>query len=325
MSGLFENITELPGKKNKIIVIEKASDFDLVEYKVLLGQKFDWMVPCYKCTFNGHIELFFLTEKYHKLIDILPTIGMEDSLAIIRQICESVKAVETNGFLNASSLILESDCLYYDTYGKQIKLMYLPAIFQGEKRSKNTANALYELIESISHYNQNEKIRQLLSEVKESSKGSFDINYLWLKFSAAGKKRFLRETKEQSISGTSFYDSRSIDSRYNGDIRSSAKLYLESFDCDRKITFHVNKAHFLIGRKHAVVDGKVPFFYIMVDGIHCSIDLKKGYYFVTDSGSINGTFLNGNQLKKGASSKLNNGDILQLANLKFRVRISAEE
>ena len=52
---------------------------------------------------------------------------------------------------------------------------------------------------------------------------------------------------------------------------------------------------------------------------HCVISVENGEHYITDSGSKNGTFLNGERLPVGANHKLSKGDRLTLADMDFTV------
>jgi pSer/pThr/pTyr-binding forkhead associated (FHA) protein len=55
-----------------------------------------------------------------------------------------------------------------------------------------------------------------------------------------------------------------------------------------------------------------------VSGQHCILTLKGGQLFVTDNGSTNGTFVNGQRLEARQPTELQDGDELELGNLNLK-------
>ncbi|MGI6109872.1 MAG: FHA domain-containing protein [Eubacteriaceae bacterium] len=62
-----------------------------------------------------------------------------------------------------------------------------------------------------------------------------------------------------------------------------------------------------------------------VSGRHCTITRIGAEYFLEDAGSQNGTYLNGRRIGLGRQIKLEPGDELMLANVKFKVEALNEE
>lgn len=54
-----------------------------------------------------------------------------------------------------------------------------------------------------------------------------------------------------------------------------------------------------------------------ISSLHAQIVLREGIYYIKDTGSKNGTFVNDNPLKSGFEWRLNNGDKIRLGQVEF--------
>ncbi len=63
----------------------------------------------------------------------------------------------------------------------------------------------------------------------------------------------------------------------------------------------------------------------MISRLHAVIMNKNDEFYIIDCGALNKTYLNGAELKINEKYKLHDGDIIRLANEKFRFRRSEDE
>ena len=81
----------------------------------------------------------------------------------------------------------------------------------------------------------------------------------------------------------------------------------------------IERADFLIGKKQDVVDGVIPYSN-MISRKHCRITCENGGYFISDEGSVNGTFVNGTtRIMGGQRHQIKRGDIIRLADSIFQI------
>lgn len=308
-------VKEMTSEKNRIFVFSDTSDFKQVEYKILMGQKYNGMVPFYKCTLNGRVELLYLTEKYYKISEMFQSIEKDRVISILRQICKTIDDVRKNGFLSDECLILEMGSIYYDPATDRTRLLYLPAKQKKDQGKINTNEKLHSLINQMIETAKDGLLTLWFSDICKRKHGSLDLDYLIERLQEDNIRSFF----EQALRKKKL---RNIIPETNQDhvANQSVELILESVEEDEQIIFHINKNRFLIGRKQTVVDGLIPGTKPLVGRVHCSIDRRNGHFYVTSLVSMNGTFLNGKKINLDNEVLLNNDDILQLANVKFRVK-----
>lgn len=77
----------------------------------------------------------------------------------------------------------------------------------------------------------------------------------------------------------------------------------------------------IIGRR-AGIYSKFLTQYNFISGTHAQLHYNQNRWLIEDKNSSNGTFVNGNRLDAGQATPLSHGDLIQLANIEFRVEIS---
>jgi pSer/pThr/pTyr-binding forkhead associated (FHA) protein len=104
-----------------------------------------------------------------------------------------------------------------------------------------------------------------------------------------------------------------------GDIRNSV-LELEALNAPVPLKLRVNKDQYIIGKNQSEVDGVITF-NSAISRTHCKITKTNGNYWIEDLGSTNGTYIRKVRLQPNKKAPIKNGDIIQLANNDFQVRM----
>lgn len=82
---------------------------------------------------------------------------------------------------------------------------------------------------------------------------------------------------------------------------------------------NISKLIFKIGKERSKVDYCIPD-NSSISRHHATIQNRGGVYFLSDNGSTNATFLNGNRVEPGREARLENGDRFKLADEEFEFR-----
>jgi len=78
----------------------------------------------------------------------------------------------------------------------------------------------------------------------------------------------------------------------------------------------IDKETFLIGRNSDLCNLVIK--KMVIGRVHAQIQFKEDSFYLIDKGSINGTALNGEKLQAEEEYKLNSGDLIEFANLKYK-------
>ncbi len=297
--GVFtENgiVREMACGTNFAYILNDYNHFLLTEYKVLQNQGHRGFIKCMKMTYNGDIELFYMTERYKPLSSLLPSIDSDRFIAIIANLLHEIIEVKSNGFLTYQNIDIAFDKIFIDTSNLTVGLIYVPCIVRAFKDFIDFENELrtnlVKLINQCPSVSSAKTIR--LSE--DLSNGMLTLEDI-----ANGIKGINPPSRKDHT-------------------QPSHSVTLVALNAPGSFELHVNKDEFVIGKNAASVDGVIAF-NNAISRIHCKIHKKNEHYYIEDMGSANGTYLNKRLLNPQKTSEISHGDIIRLANSDFQVRI----
>ncbi len=306
MNILVENkhITELPCGTNFAYILNDNNSFLSTEYKVLQSQVNSCFVKCMKMTYNGKVQLYYLTNNYKPLSSLLSVLDAESFLVICSNLFSDIIDVKSNGFLNCQNIDISFERIYVDTSTYKVSLIYLPVsqhLFDDTLSFENELRTnLVKVIQGISSLTTPKAI-QFAANL---SNGTMSIESIYTSIKS-GKKPEAEQNKDKKDEGKGFVT--------NGKI-----VKLVAMNAPARIELVISKNEFTIGKKADIVDGVVGF-NKMISRCHCKVTKSGIQYFVTDLQSANGTFVNHVKLQPNKPHIIKNGDVVRLANSDFQV------
>lgn len=128
MQGLINKgiIRKIESGQNFGYIIQDNNLFDATDYKVLKNQSSDIFVPCMQMLYNGKIQLFYITEDYVPLPEILDDVSLEEFIYIVLGLFNNVEEVRYNGFLQGQNIDISFDKIYVEKSTYRVKLVYIP-------------------------------------------------------------------------------------------------------------------------------------------------------------------------------------------------------
>lgn len=304
MSRLTEDriVTEMDYKDNLAYLLENAQDFAVTEYKVLTSQGDDGYVLCMKLSYNGKIQLFYLTRNLQRFSDLFYTLDGNHLSQLIGNVMTAFMNVRNNGFLKCENIVIAFDKIFVDTT-LRVSLIYLPVsrrAYSGEEAAEYMLRT--QLVKYIDALQSPSKEILLIRGMCADGKLSLGdiVSRIGMKTPPVIETTEENEKKKQTAAREP----------------KIGPMRLE-FAKDRR-TILVDKPVFLIGKNAAQVN------YVItanstVSRIHCKLLRTNSGYTVMDMNSSNGTFLNGKRLAPKVPAELRNGDILRLSNIDFNV------
>lgn len=304
MNQLIENnvITEMECGSNFSYLLNDSGAFSPTEYKVLQSQASGCFVRCMQMTYNGRLQLFYLTKDFRTFAQILPSIDADSFLNVAANLIENVLQVGRNGFLSCQNIDLSPERIYIEPLTYKVSLVYLPLskrmyddipAFENELRTG--------LVKMISDY-PNLSSPKTLQFAVDLSNGALSVEDLRYCVKKGKPIDPLRETvkREQPPKG---------------------RLRIVAMNAPMRVEIEVTKDSFVIGKKPEIVDGVVSF-NKMISRSHCRIDRDGSRYTVTDLHSANGTYVNKKRLIPDQPFPIENGDIIRMANSDFQVNMT---
>lgn len=302
---LIENriVNKVDFGSNLAYVVNDNTIFSATEYKVLQSQSGGVFIKCMKLLYNGKIQLYYLTNHFKPLTDILYTLEANSFMNVVSNVLADIISVKNNGFLSCESVDISFEHIYVDPVTYKIGLIYFPlskrlyldsSAFESEFRT-----SLIKLIQNLQSIS-SPKTKQLAIDL---SNGKLSLEDIYSRNKTSG----VPETKER-------YQGAPVTARRN------KRVKLIATNASMPLEILVTKDEFTIGKKQELVDGAITF-NKMISRSHCKIARQGEEFVIIDLGSANGTYVNGPRIQAGQPYPIKNGDLIRLANSEFQVSI----
>lgn len=119
-------VTEIECSQDFFFVLSEGVSLSSTEYKVLNSIQNTGLLRCKKILYNGKTALYYCTESYTSLTNLLPTLDTGKFLIILENILNKISDIKENGFLSAAGLDLRINRIYVDSKEGEVFLTYLP-------------------------------------------------------------------------------------------------------------------------------------------------------------------------------------------------------
>lgn len=275
--------------ENPTYTLTSGISFYNTEYKIMKNQT--EILDCFHSKLNGNTELIYLTDNLVPLSTVLAQMNPDSFLLAATRICETIRTIDENGFLNWQFIDLNKDRIFFNMTDKTIHLVYLP--ITGVSMSPGLMDTeVMSFIESLIDDTRNPDAPELATLRKKTQSGN--LTDLIASINGLIKK----------------------DRTANLENPVNTRLVLTNKANAHRIV--INKPKFLLGKKPTAVDGVISYSRF-VGRVHCQITNNGGAYYVYDFDSTNGTYVNGVQVTSAKGVRLKNGDSLKLADVTFIV------
>lgn len=314
MELLFETdkLYEFADGSNRSFCMKDNGTFSVTDYRVMQGYSQGGLIHCEKVNYNGKVKLLYFTSRLKRLGEVVPYINDSSFFQLISDFVGNLLRMSENGFFECGNLLLDGEHIMVDESRMKIMLMYLPVeqpLTSGQTFGGMAKEVLAKTAQAgmmLSEKSKNDFLR-MLSETGFSLEGLHEkINSRWM----TDLREEVPVLPEEEIPP--------VDK--SRQVQESGKkiLVLETVDNESREVFRIFKDSFVIGRKEGAVDGVISG-HMLVSRRHCRILHKFGGYLVEDLNSQNGTFVNGERVTPGNSARLEQGMLLRVADVSFRV------
>jgi hypothetical protein len=284
-------------------LLNRPEDFSNIEYKVLMSQKEQGFLECFKVTCNGNPQLIYDVTNYKPLSLLAARLSSEEFFRIISELYKTAEFINNSGFMKNDHVVLSTDRIYVEPVTKKVYLIYLPVNIVSEEKAEGIEAAIKKIILNIilNHNNlYDNNIQELYNDIKAKDL-SLDIINMKIQNGEYNKTEQIPDNPPESNS-------------YN-----SKRMTLISNNSPEPIIMRIDMDEFLIGKKVSNVYGLIRN-YPTISREHCKITYRSGHYYITDLNSANGTYINEKRIPGNVECPLNRKDKLRLANLVFDIQ-----
>lgn len=304
MNLLLENgkISEQRVNENFSYTLEKDCSLNQMEYKVMQSQNGTEFVNCMSVLFNGKNQLLYMPGELKTLISMSRGIDEEDFITIIASLLGCVADIKRNGFLSCQNIEVASDKIYVDPITYSIRLIYVPIqpkIYEDYTSFEDDLRMGVTRIINSEFNMHGKKIQQLYYDLYDRAVKLEDLYEKIRKKNTDNKQATKKESEKTS---------------------GVKRMRLTALDAPIYTVIEVNQDALSIGRNASMSDVAVNF-NSAIGRKHCTILRDASFFMVKDENSVNGTFVNNVKIAPGQIRRLGDGDVISLANTKFKVKI----
>lgn len=304
MNLLLENgkISEQRVNENFSYTLEKDCSLNQMEYKVMQSQNGTEFVNCMSVLFNGKNQLLYMPGELKTLISMSRGIDEEDFITIIASLLGCVADIKKNGFLSCQNIEVASDKIYVDPVTYSIRLIYVPIqpkIYEDYTSFEDDLRMGVTRIINSEFNMHGKRIQQLYYDLYDRAVKLEDLYEKIRKKNTDNKQANKKESEKTSR---------------------VKRMRLTALDAPIYTVIEVNQDALSIGRNASMSDVAVNF-NSAIGRKHCTILRDASFFMVKDENSVNGTFVNNVKIAPGQIRRLGDGDVISLANTKFKVKI----
>ncbi|HPQ47072.1 MAG TPA: DUF6382 domain-containing protein [Clostridia bacterium] len=274
----------------------------------------------------GNEQVLYRTDNFFQLSEYLSSRGMDRNL--FRQILENVTAVVrecTEHMLDPGRLVLEPSLVYVDT--EKFELRFIYSIFESRDLRHSMKNFFTRLLGNYySGFGINdERFREWAA--REISRNDFTASRMLASWEYGNEpvtqEADEAEEKELAVKGISFIRNllgKTLEGKVSGNnetmpIGSRGEgMYLTGI-CSIDTRIPIVDEGITIGRQ--MLKEEHGLFNSGIGKTHARIYKMEGEVYVTDMGSRNGTYVNGEMLERQTPVKIVRGDIVSFSDEEF--------
>ena len=248
---------------------------------------------------NNQHKMIYLTESYLNFSDCVSFISGTVFTQICINIIKAFLDLRDKTAFSTRNLDLDEDSFYIDPETIQPYLIYIPKE-KDENRTRHDINRrLRYVFMNLANYVQNKEDPVL-------------VQFLAMLRSQASFPEII-EKMDLDIE----LDGIELHSSYLSLQRQTLILHPIKNECDDII---VDKDRFVLGRSKSRTDCPLSMS-PSISNVHCRFTRNANLFFVEDMQSRNGTYINDNKLTPMLACAINDGDVLKLADVAFKVEI----
>lgn len=295
-------ISEQRVNENFSYTLEKDCSLNQMEYKVMQSQNGTEFVNCMSVLFNGKNQLLYMPGELKTLLSMSRGIDEEDFITIIASLLGCVADIRKNGFLSCQNIEIASDKIYVDPVTYNIRLIYVPIqpkIYEDYTSFEDDLRMGVTRIINSEFNMHGKKIQQLYYDLYDKAVKLEDLYEKIRKKNTDNDQATKKESEKTSR---------------------VKRMCLTALDAPIHTVIEVNQDALSIGRNASMSDVAINF-NSAIGRKHCTILRNASFFMIKDENSVNGTFVNNVKVVPGQIRRLDDGDVISLANTKFKVKI----
>ena len=280
-------------------VLTNDDMFSQVGYRVIKAQNNDLFIKSAKVRHNGKIKLIYAIGGFQSLSELISESSILKIWNSLFKVSDGIIQIRNNGFLSCENLLITFDAIFFNSDTMTPHFIYLPLVCGDVESANHDLDIIFRTqLQSVIENNTQISIQDKKEIIEKLCKGIFTMEEIrTIAFSHAG-----------------------ISHEMPTDMNKKKKNVISLISQDPQVPLHfiINKNYFTIGRRKdndGVVDISKQ-----ISRFHCSVKLINGKFGIIDENSLYGTELNHKKCVPGRFYELQDGDIIQLPAISFKVQ-----
>ena len=323
-------LTEMPCKSHVAYLLHDVNAFYPTGFEVLQNMDGGGFLRCVKMQFNAQLQFVYLTcrngTEYKPMVSLLNGLHPDGFLRMVRNLLEVMQHVEETGFLGVQNIVLSPERIYVDPATMNVQLIYLPiAAGYVATTTQDAADELCAMLLRIIYAQpelENAGVRRLRQALAST------MPTLRQLYSAAFDEMPTPTPTPQPAPApqpTGHFTTVFVEPSSQKPQPAPAPqptgtgvMLLQAVQHTEPLRIALPKCDLLAGTRVGAGELELhgnPY----ISGRHCKFSYQNGQYYLTDIGSSNGTYLNGQMLPRDVPQALQDGDTITIATSVFRV------
>lgn len=321
------------GQKKLLYFLSQTENKALVSLKMMEYNQIPGILPMHQQYIDEQICFSYEVQGYDSLQQVLEqrTVSVKWICRILRQIIQIVLAGEAY-FLNIEEYYISSECIFLDHRSQQVALCYLPG--SGQDVYRDFRNLLEAMLEHMDHKDKKEVAffyalydmysdkdvslielqEHLYRYQQEKQKDMGADNTDPTQESRQQHKREMAGQRVKTVEETAYYLT----------LYQQRNILRQEEDMGGVLPtkFVFEAGHFQVGRQQGQDLLLLP---QQISRNHAELDADQTQVYLTDRGSVNGTFVNGRKLSAHVKTRLEIGDVITFADISYQLHSLQEE
>lgn len=271
----------------RTFIINDKALLDQNAYEYLRDADSGIFFPCEWMHFNDRIKLVCFPDNCTPLIELIPELSLDETCAIAKELLQKLEVAEETEEIMEENIILDADGIYLDEQ-RHVHLICLPVVKEKDSVSNQIfTKRIYALIEELlaGKEGADEVYRQIEFQ-KERQFGD------WASLSDALDRRMPEEDETILIKSVNTSGNFQFRLGHEGEIR---------------VGSDPEQADFVLAGEETV------------SPLHAVLGWNEISFYVIDKDSVNGTFVNNQQVAPGMEVPIGKGTVLRFADCTFSV------
>lgn len=305
-------------------ILNDAQEYYVTAYKAMKNDTSGIFLECHQVKHNGTPKFVYFTENMYSIEEFIVRNSVRDISEAIYGISRTFSKVNENGFLSIVCVDTRLSRIFWDKTNRKARLVYLPIKASNDVNQKRDCEVelCHRLSDALQEKSGEPEIQRIRQNLQKGMLTNLNVEHsidmqqhrITESYDRDNKASF---QKQKTTVELGVYNTVGL---YQGTGSLQGQSYVRLCTLNGQEIFRINRREFVIGKSMQKADGVLE--NPAVSRQHCRIQiLDGGRVGITDLGSSNGTFVNGERLLPNQMAYLTSGSIIKIANQDFMVEM----